>query len=72
MDGTLVPTRTRSRSRSRSRSRNNAASSKNDRYSINQQVVIDANTRLVVVTGRPLLCNCHDARAYRESAGIGP
>lgn len=57
VDGTLVPTRDRSI----------AASSKNHRYSTNDQVIIDANTRLVVAAGRPLPGNRHDARAYRES-----
>ncbi|MFE2186417.1 transposase [Streptomyces sp. NPDC059455] len=57
VDGTLVPTR----------DRGVAASSKNYRYSTNHQVVIDANTRLVVAAGRPLPGNRHDARAYRES-----
>jgi hypothetical protein len=42
-DGTLVPTRDRSIS----------ASSKNYRYSMNLQVVIDANSRLVVAIGLP-------------------
>ncbi len=53
----LVPTR----------DRNVAASSKNYRYSTSHQVVIDANTRLVVAAGRPLPGNRHDARGYRES-----
>ncbi|MYQ97550.1 transposase family protein, partial [Streptomyces sp. SID6139] len=44
VDGTLVPTRDRSI----------AASSKNYRYSTNLQVVIDANSRLVVAIGLPL------------------
>ncbi len=57
VDGTLVPTRDRSI----------AASSKNYRYSTNHQVIIDANTRLVVAAGHPLPGNRHDARAYRES-----
>ncbi|CAL9665411.1 IS5 family transposase IS1373 [Streptomyces sp. enrichment culture] len=56
VDGTLVPTR----------DRGVAASSKNYRYSTNHQVVIDANTRLVVAAGHPLPGR-HDARAYRES-----
>ncbi|CAL9669244.1 IS5 family transposase IS1373 [Streptomyces sp. enrichment culture] len=56
VDGTLVPTR----------DRGVAASSKNYRYSTNHQVVIDANTRLIVAAGRPLPGR-HDARAYRES-----
>ncbi|WP_030186450.1 IS5/IS1182 family transposase [Streptomyces capuensis] len=41
VDGTLIPTRDRSV----------AASSKNYRYSTNLQVVIDANSRLVVAVG---------------------
>ncbi|WP_404816109.1 transposase [Streptomyces thermolineatus] len=44
VDGTLVPTRDRTV----------AASSKNYRYSTNHQVVIDADTRLVVAVGKPL------------------
>lgn len=57
VDGTLVPTHDRSVS----------ASSKNYRYSTNLQVVIDANTRLVVAVGRPLPGNRNDCRAYAES-----
>jgi hypothetical protein len=57
VDGTLVPTQDRSVS----------ASSKNYRYSVNMQVVIDANTRLTVAIGQPLPGNRHDARAYSES-----
>ncbi|CAL9666866.1 hypothetical protein SUDANB126_07288 [Streptomyces sp. enrichment culture] len=57
VDGTPVPTRDRSA----------AASSKNCHYSTNHQVVIDAHTRLVVASGRPLPGNRHDARAHRES-----
>jgi hypothetical protein len=44
VDGTLVPTRDHSI----------AEQSKNYRYSTNHQVVIDADTRLVVAVGRPL------------------
>lgn len=44
VDGTLVPTR----------DHQVAEQSKNYRYSTNHQVVIDADTRLVVVVGRPL------------------
>ncbi|MFJ8391008.1 transposase [Streptomyces sp. NPDC094438] len=57
VDGTLVPTHDRTI----------AASSKNYRYSTNHQVVIDANTRLVVAVGRPLPGNRNDCRAFRES-----
>ncbi|GAA5704941.1 IS5 family transposase IS112 [Streptomyces avermitilis] len=44
VDGTLVPTRDRTV----------AKQSKNYRHSTNHQVVIDADSRLVVVIGRPL------------------
>ncbi|GHG27347.1 hypothetical protein GCM10018777_48220 [Streptomyces albogriseolus] len=57
VDGTLVPTRDRSM----------AASSKNYRYSTNHQVVIDADTRLVVTVGKPLPGNRNDCRAWQES-----
>jgi hypothetical protein len=57
VDGTLVPTHDRSVS----------ASSKNYRYSVNMQVVIDANTRRGVAIGNTMPGNRHDSRAYRES-----
>ncbi|MEV1086137.1 transposase [Streptomyces sp. NPDC050211] len=57
VDGTLVPTRDRTI----------AAQSKNYRYSTAHQVVIDADTRLVVVVGRPLPGNRHDSRGWEES-----
>lgn len=57
VDGTLVPTR----------DHNVAEQSKNYRYSTNHQVVIDADTRRVVVVGRPLPGNRHDARDWAES-----
>jgi hypothetical protein len=57
VDGTLVPTRDHSV----------AEQSKNYRYSTAHQVVIDADTRLVVVVGRPLPGNRHDARGWEES-----
>ncbi|MGW2858194.1 transposase [Streptomyces sp. NPDC001205] len=57
VDGTLVPTR----------DHNVAEQSKNYRYSTNHQVVIDADTRLVVVVGRPLPGNRNDCRAWSES-----
>ncbi|WP_329162257.1 transposase [Streptomyces anulatus] len=56
VDGTLVPTRDHAV----------AERSKNYRYSTNHQVVIDADTRLVVV-GRPLAGNRNDCRAWEES-----
>jgi hypothetical protein len=57
VDGTLVPTRDHSV----------AEQSKNYRYSTNHQVVIDADTRLVVVVGRPLPGNRADCKAWEES-----
>ncbi|WP_137813749.1 transposase [Gandjariella thermophila] len=57
VDGTLVPTHDRSRS----------ASSKNYRYSVNMQVVIDANTELTVAVGTPTPGNRNDCRSYRDS-----
>ncbi|MFF7474267.1 DUF6192 family protein [Streptomyces sp. NPDC008092] len=57
VDGTLVPTRDHAI----------AAQSKNYRYSTNHQVVIDADTRLVVVIGRPLPGNRNDCKAWEES-----
>ncbi|MFB8136330.1 transposase [Streptomyces mirabilis] len=57
VDGTLVPTRDHSI----------AERSKNYRYSTNHQVVIDADTRLVVLVGRPLAGNRNDCKAWAES-----
>ncbi|MFH9400765.1 transposase [Streptomyces sp. NPDC017638] len=57
VDGTLVPTRDHTI----------AEHSKNYRYSTNQQVVIDADTRLVVVVGQPLPGNRNDCKAWEES-----
>ncbi len=57
VDGTLVPTR----------DHKVAERSKNYRYSTNHQVVIDADSRLVVAVGRPLPGNRHDSRAWAES-----
>ncbi|WP_326570012.1 transposase [Actinacidiphila glaucinigra] len=57
VDGTLVPTPDHTV----------AEQSKNYRYSTNHQVVIDADTRLVVVIGRPLPGNRNDCKAREES-----
>ncbi|WP_406725810.1 transposase [Streptomyces sp. GD-15H] len=57
VDGTLVPTRDHTI----------AEQSKNYRYSTNHQVVIDADTRLVVAVGRPLPGNRNDCTAWEES-----
>lgn len=56
MDGTLFPTR----------DQEVAEQSKNDRDSTNHQVVIDADTRLVVVVGQPLPGNRNDCKAWSE------
>ncbi|WP_037891891.1 IS5/IS1182 family transposase [Streptomyces viridochromogenes] len=57
VDGTLVPTRDHEL----------AEQSKNYRYSTNHQVVIDADSRRVVVVGRPLPGNRNDCRAWEMS-----
>ncbi|MFI6495611.1 transposase [Streptomyces sp. NPDC050564] len=57
VDGTLVPTR----------DHQVAEQSKNYRYSTNHQVVIDADTRLVVVVGQPLPGNRNDCKAWELS-----
>ncbi|MFE0106938.1 transposase [Streptomyces sp. NPDC059009] len=57
VDGTLVPTRDHTV----------AEQSKNYRYSTAHQVVIDADTRLIVVVGRPLPGSRHDSRGWEES-----
>lgn len=57
VDGTLVPTRDHS----------SAEQSKNYRYSTNHQVVIDADTRLVVMVGRPVVGNRNDCKAWEQS-----
>ncbi|MER6259055.1 transposase [Streptomyces sp900105245] len=57
VDGTLVPTRDHTI----------AEQSKNYRYSTNHQVVIDADTRLVVAIGRPVPGNRNDCKAWEMS-----
>jgi hypothetical protein len=57
VDGTLVPVHDRTIT----------ASSKNYRYSVHIQVVVEANTRLVVAAGRPVPGNRNDYTAYRDS-----
>jgi hypothetical protein len=57
VDGTLVPTRDHAV----------AAPSKNYRYSANLQVVIDADTRLVIAVGDPQPGNRNDCIAYPAS-----
>ncbi|MFE2554407.1 transposase [Streptomyces sp. NPDC059355] len=56
VDGTLVPTRDHAV----------AEQSKNYRYSTSHQIVIDADTRLVVVVGRPLAGNRNGCKAWEE------
>ncbi|MGI5346714.1 transposase [Streptomyces sp. CA-250714] len=66
VDGTLVPTRDHPI----------AGQSKSYRYSTNHQVVIDADTRLVVDVGRPVTGNRHDCKAWdfpvRRPPSVGP
>ncbi|SPF04176.1 Transposase DDE domain protein [Streptomyces sp. MA5143a] len=57
VDGTLVPTRDHTI----------AEQSRNYRYSTNHQVVIDADTRLVVAIGRPVPGNRNDCKAWELS-----
>ncbi|QWA20732.1 transposase family protein [Streptomyces osmaniensis] len=57
VDGTLIPVRDRTV----------AASSRNYRFSANVQVIIDADTRLVVATARPAPGNKADAQVWRNS-----
>ncbi|MFE2336689.1 transposase [Streptomyces coelicoflavus] len=61
VDGTLVPTRDHTI----------AERSKNYRYSTNHQVVIDADTRRVVVVGRPLAGNRNDCKAIADGGYPG-
>ncbi|GAA3946378.1 hypothetical protein GCM10022244_61550 [Streptomyces gulbargensis] len=56
LDGTLGPTRDHQL----------AEQPKNHRYSTNHQVVIDSDTRLVVVVGRSLPNNRNDCKAWRS------
>ncbi|MFI9550482.1 transposase family protein [Nonomuraea endophytica] len=57
VDGTLIPVRDRTV----------GASSKNYHFSANVQVIIDADTRLVMATGRPAPGNKVDAQVWRDS-----
>ncbi|MFF0537091.1 transposase [Streptomyces coelicoflavus] len=57
VDGTLVPVR----------DRKVGASSRNYRFSANVQVIVDAETRLVVAAARPVPGNTADAKAWRDS-----
>nr|WP_233361859.1 transposase family protein [Streptomyces sp. GMR22] len=57
VDGTLIPVR----------DRQVGASSRNYRFSANVQVIIDADTRLVVAATRPAPGNRADARIWRDS-----
>lgn len=57
VDGTLVPVRDRTI----------GASSRNYRFSANVQVIVDADTRLMIAAARPTLCTTADAHAWRAS-----
>lgn len=54
------------------RDRSIATSSKNYRYSANLQVVIDADSRLVVAIGNPLPGSRNGCRAFTESGADRP
>ena len=58
LDGALIPVR----------DRRVGASSRNYGFSANVQVIVDAETRLVVATARPVPDNTADAIAWRDSA----
>lgn len=62
VDGTLIPVRDRSV----------AASSRNYRFSANVQVIVDADTRLVVAAARPVPGTTADAPAWRASGLAAP
>lgn len=57
VDGTLIPVR----------DRKIGASSRNYRFSANVQVIVDADTRLVIASARPAPGNKADAHVWRES-----
>ncbi|MFJ3637668.1 transposase family protein [Streptomyces sp. NPDC090112] len=57
VDGTLIPVRDRTV----------GASSRNYRFSANVQVIMDADSRLVVASARPARGNKADAHVWRES-----
>ncbi|MDQ1032797.1 hypothetical protein QF035_010379 [Streptomyces umbrinus] len=57
VDGTLIPVRDRTV----------AASSRNYRFSANVQVIVDADTRLVIAAARPVPGTTADAHAWRAS-----
>ncbi|MFE9976093.1 transposase family protein [Streptomyces hirsutus] len=57
LGGTLVPVR----------DRKVGASSRTYRFSANVQVIVDAETRLVVAAARPVPGNTADAKAWRDS-----
>jgi hypothetical protein len=57
VDGTLIPVRDRTV----------GTSSRNYRFSANVQVIVDADTRLVVAAARPVPGTTADAKAWRDS-----
>lgn len=57
VDGTLIPVR----------DRRVGTSSRNYRFSANVQVIVDADTRLVVAPARPVPGTTADAKAWRDS-----
>jgi hypothetical protein len=57
VDGTLIPVRDREA----------GASSRDCRFSVNVQVIVDAGTRPAVATARRVPGDTADAKAWRES-----
>lgn len=54
------------------RDRRVGASSRNYRFSANVQVIVDADTKLVIATARPVPGTAADARAWRDSGLARP
>nr|WP_237285807.1 hypothetical protein [Streptomyces niveus] len=52
------------------RDRTVGASSRNYRFSANVQVIIDADTRLVIAAARPVPGNTADAGVWRDSGPV--
>lgn len=57
MDGTLIPVR----------DRKTGASSRDYRFSAHVQVIIDADSKLVIAAARPAPGDTADAKAWRDS-----
>lgn len=62
VDGTLIPVR----------DRKVGAPSRNYRFSANVQIIIDADTKLVIAAARPVPGNTADVTAWRDSGLARP